>query len=151
MSANMQAVIVYHKWIKSTGYMGVFAYPHSWLELFKQNDVVLKEIDNGHRYVFYYLDETPRKNQSKFLSLELVKREWFNITNNNHRLADPKSVGVNFVHLAIRRHTEGSIDQFYIKLLKVFCFKIPIIVIFFVQVYFVGPIIWAFANDTFRI
>ena len=129
MSATMQAVIVYHKWINSTGFSGHFAYPHSWLTLFNQNDVVLKEIDNDHRYVFYYLDETPRKTQSKFLALELVKRESSNTTNNNHRLADPKSVGVNFVHLAIRRHTEGSIYQFYIKLLRFFCFIIPIVII----------------------
>ena len=150
MSANMQAVIVYHKWIKSTGYTGVFAYPHSWLELFNQNDVVLEEIDNGHRYVVYYLDERPRTSQSNFLALELVKSKWSNITNNNRRVAAPKLVGVNFVHLAIRRHTEGSIYQFYIKLLIFFCFIIPAIVIFCAGLfYFRGPIIWAVINDMF--
>ena len=129
MSASMQAVIVYHKWINSTGFSGDFAYPHIWLTLFNQNDVILEEIDKNHRYVFYYLDETHSKTQSKFLALELVKSKSSNIANNNHRLADPKSVGVNFVHLAIRRHTEGSIYQFYVTLLDFFCFKIPIFVI----------------------
>jgi hypothetical protein len=129
MSATMQAVIVYHKWIKSTKYTGVFAYPHSWLESFNQNDVVLEEIDNDHRYGFYYLDERPRTNQSKFLALELVKSESSNIANNNHRLADPNSVGLHFVHLAIRRHTEGSIYQFYMTLLDFFCLKLPIFVL----------------------